>query len=136
VEKIRAEKADYVLGVKKNQPALYGEIKEVTAVTCRYVISNKDAPAEKFGKDIRGALGNRNGPHWMLDVNCREDGCRQGQNIYKKRKETVEPVFGIIKAASNLRFEDSVNFCRRGLSRCILNGIWRPWHTSSSGYIP
>jgi hypothetical protein len=40
-----------------------------------------------------------------------------GKAIYKKRKETVEPVFGIIKAASNLRFEDSVNFCCGGLRR-------------------
>jgi predicted transposase YbfD/YdcC len=49
---------------------------EETTVTCRYFISNKDASAEEFGKDIRGHWGIENGLHWMLDVNFREDGCR------------------------------------------------------------
>jgi predicted transposase YbfD/YdcC len=141
VKKIRGKKADYVLAVKENQPALHEEIKEYfeylddgqtkelpenlresglekdhgrieqrrirtardigflsgkkdwkdltaitecrgtrsigeeTAVTCRYCISNKDALAEAFGKDIRGHWGIENGLHWMPDVNFGEDGC-------------------------------------------------------------
>ncbi|MDR2070364.1 MAG: ISAs1 family transposase [Treponema sp.] len=47
-----------------------------TSVTERYFISNKDIPAEEFGKDIRGHWGIENGLHWMLDVNFGEDGCR------------------------------------------------------------
>jgi predicted transposase YbfD/YdcC len=47
-----------------------------TTVAVRYFISNKDIPAEEFGKDIRGHWGRENSLHWMLDVNFREDGCR------------------------------------------------------------
>jgi predicted transposase YbfD/YdcC len=64
---------------------------EVTTVTNRYFISNKDVSAEAFGKDIRGHWGIENGLHWMLDVNFREDGCRarkdnspKNLNILKK----------------------------------------------------
>jgi predicted transposase YbfD/YdcC len=49
---------------------------DTTTVTERYFISNKDVPAEAFGKDIRGYWGIENGLHWMLDVNFREDECR------------------------------------------------------------
>jgi predicted transposase YbfD/YdcC len=48
----------------------------VTTVTNWYFISNKDVSAEALGKDTWGHWGIENGPHWMLDVNFREDGCR------------------------------------------------------------
>jgi predicted transposase YbfD/YdcC len=51
-------------------------VRGVTTVTVRYFISNKDIPAEGFGKDIRGHWGIENGLHWMLDMNFKEDGCR------------------------------------------------------------
>ncbi|MDR1956588.1 MAG: ISAs1 family transposase, partial [Treponema sp.] len=74
---------------------------EETTVTCRYCISNKDAPAEAFGKDIRGHGGIENGLHWMLDVNFREDGCRARKDNSPKNLNMVRKV-----ALSRLRAVD------------------------------
>jgi predicted transposase YbfD/YdcC len=76
-------------------------IGEVTTVTCRYFISNKDGPAEEFGKDIRGHWGIENGLHWMLDVNFREDGCRARKDNSPKNLNILRKV-----ALSRLRAID------------------------------
>jgi predicted transposase YbfD/YdcC len=76
-------------------------IGEVTTVTCRYFISNNDAPAEEFGKDIRGHWGIENGLHWMLDVNFREDGCRARKDSSPKNLNILRKI-----ALSRLRAVD------------------------------
>jgi hypothetical protein len=47
------------------------------------------------------------------EVMARRLKTAEGKNIYKKRKETVEPVFGIIKQVMGFR-----QFLLRGLAAC------------------
>ncbi len=49
--------------------------------------------------------------------------------IYRKRKQTVEPVFGIIKEVLGFR-----RFSLRGLSQTDGNGHWCAWLTISNAY--
>jgi predicted transposase YbfD/YdcC len=72
---------------------------EVTTVTNRYFISNKDVSAEAFGRDIRGQWGIENGSHWMLDVNFREDGCRARKDNSPKNLNILRKIaFSRLKA--------------------------------------
>jgi predicted transposase YbfD/YdcC len=74
---------------------------EETSVTVRYFISDKDVPAEEYGKDIRGHWGIENGLHWMLDVNFKEDGSRARKDNSPKNLNILRKV-----ALSRLRAID------------------------------
>jgi predicted transposase YbfD/YdcC len=63
-----------------------------TTVSTRYFISNKEAPAEVFGKDTQGHWGIENGLQWMLDVNFREDGCRARKGNSPKNLNIVRKI--------------------------------------------
>ena len=45
-----------------------------------------------------------------------------GKAIYALRKQTVEPVFGIIKSVMGFR-----QFMLRGLEKSVTNGRWCAW---------
>jgi predicted transposase YbfD/YdcC len=79
---------------------------QITSLTvaARYFISNKDTPAEVFGKGIRGHWGIEKGPHWMLDVNFREDGCRARKDNPPKNLNMLRKV-----ALTRLRAIDGGN---------------------------
>jgi len=52
---------------------------------------------------------------------------KEGRELYAKRKSTVEPAFGIIKAAMGFRA-----FLLRGLAKSVANGIWSARLTTSN----
>jgi hypothetical protein len=93
-------------------------------------VEREDAEGKRQGPEVLCAVEKQNHHHSVKDLEKKDEGepppanapvkeqiahklkTSRGKAIYKKRKETVEPVFGIIKSAMGFR-----QFLLRGLER-------------------
>jgi hypothetical protein len=82
---------DYVLAVKENQPIPHEEIREYFDYLDEK--ETKELPGDVWESDIE------NGPHWMLDVKFREDGCRAHKDNSPKNLNILRKIaFSRLKA--------------------------------------